>query len=89
VFLAAVGADETRVEASFCEAIRIAKEQKSLSLEKRTEATYAEYHRQKNPKFVPVYPEPRICGECEPTFLRRFQTWLKKPLGPESTRKVR
>src|SRR5271166_6949601 len=20
---------------------------------------------------------PRICGECEPTFLRQFQTWLK------------
>src|SRR6516165_6954183 len=25
------------------------------------------------------FPElTRICGECEPTFLRRFQTWLKK-----------
>ena len=47
LFLAAVGADETRVEASFCEAIRIAKEQKSVSLEKRAEATYAEYRRQK------------------------------------------
>ena len=29
VFLAALGADETEIEASFCEAIRIAKEQKS------------------------------------------------------------
>ena len=77
MFLAAVGADETRVEASFCEAIRIAKEQKSLSLEKRTEATYAEYHRQKNPKFVPVYPEPRICGECEPTFCVDFKPGLR------------
>jgi adenylate cyclase len=47
VFLAALGADETQIEASFCEAIRIAKEQKSVSLEKRAEATYAEYHRQK------------------------------------------
>ena len=47
VFLAAVGADETEIEASFCEAIRIAKEQKSVSLEKRAEATYAEYRRQK------------------------------------------
>jgi hypothetical protein len=47
VFLAAMGADETQVEASFCEAIRIAKEQKSVSLEKRAEATYAEYRRQK------------------------------------------
>src|SRR5262249_22366642 len=47
VFLAAVGADGPQIEASFCEAIRIAKEQKSVSLEKRAEATYAEYRRQK------------------------------------------
>jgi tetratricopeptide (TPR) repeat protein len=47
VFLAAMGADETEIEASFCEAIRIAKEQKSVSLEKCAEATYAEYRRQK------------------------------------------
>jgi predicted ATPase len=47
VFLAALGADETQIEASFCEAIRIAKEQKSVSLEKRAEATYAEYRKKK------------------------------------------
>jgi len=47
VFLSAMGADETQIEASFCEAISIARKQKSVSLEKRTEATYAEYHRQK------------------------------------------
>jgi predicted ATPase len=47
VFLATLGADETQIETSFCEAIRIAKEQKSVSLEKRAEATYAEYRRQK------------------------------------------
>ena len=47
VFLAAVGADETKIEASLCEAIRIAKEQKSVSLAKRADATYAEYRRQK------------------------------------------
>jgi hypothetical protein len=47
VFLAAMGADETQIEASFGEAIRIAKQQKSISLEKRAEATYAEYQRQK------------------------------------------
>ncbi len=47
VFLAAMGADETQIEASFCAAIRTAKEQKSISLEKRAEATYAEYRRQK------------------------------------------
>jgi predicted ATPase len=48
VFLVAMGADETQIEASFCEAIRIAKEQKSVSLQKRAEATYPEYHRQKD-----------------------------------------
>ena len=47
VLLAATGADETQIEASFGAAIRIAKEQKSVSLEKRAEATYAEYRRQK------------------------------------------
>jgi serine/threonine protein kinase len=47
VFLTAIGADEAQIEASFCEAIRIAKEQKSVSLEKRAEGTYAEYRRQK------------------------------------------
>jgi tetratricopeptide (TPR) repeat protein len=47
VFLAAIGADEIQIEASFGEAIRVAKEQKSVTLEKRAEATYAEYRRQK------------------------------------------
>jgi predicted ATPase len=47
VFLAAIGSEETLIEASFREAIRIAKQQKSVSLEKRAEATYAEYRRQK------------------------------------------
>ena len=46
-FLAAIGAEETQIEASFCEAIRIAKEQKSVSLAKRAEATYAEYRQQR------------------------------------------
>jgi predicted ATPase len=47
VFLAAMGADEGQIEASFCAAINTAKEQKSVSLEKRAEGTYAEYRRQK------------------------------------------
>jgi hypothetical protein len=47
VFLAAMGAEETQIEASFCAAIKIAKEQKSISLATRAEATYAEYCRQK------------------------------------------
>jgi tetratricopeptide (TPR) repeat protein len=47
VLLATLGAEEARIEASFCEAIRIAKEQKSVSLAIRAEATYAEYRLQK------------------------------------------
>jgi predicted ATPase len=47
VFLAAIGADQTEIEASFSEAIRTAKLQKSTSLAKRAEATCAEYRRQK------------------------------------------
>jgi predicted ATPase len=47
VFLAAIGADEVQIEASFCTAIRIAQQQKSVSLAKRAEAIYAEYRRQK------------------------------------------
>ena len=39
--------DDTLIETSFCEAISTAKEQKSISLEKRARATYAEYCRQK------------------------------------------
>jgi hypothetical protein len=47
VFLMAIGADEAQIEASFCAAIETAKQQKSVSLEKRAEATYVEYCRQK------------------------------------------
>jgi hypothetical protein len=42
-----MGADEPQIEASFCEAIRVANEQKSILLEKRADGTYAEYRRQK------------------------------------------
>jgi serine/threonine protein kinase len=47
VFLAAMGAEETQIEASFQTAISTARQQKSVSLEKRAEATLAEYRRQK------------------------------------------
>ncbi|MGA8656236.1 MAG: hypothetical protein WB586_08805 [Chthoniobacterales bacterium] len=47
VFLAATGVDETQIEASLQEAIGTAKEQKSVSLAKGAEGTYAEYPRQK------------------------------------------
>jgi hypothetical protein len=47
VFLEAVGADETQIEASFRAAINTAKQQKSISLAMRAEASYAEYRDQK------------------------------------------
>jgi hypothetical protein len=30
-----------------------------------------------DPNLSQFYPEPRICGECEATFLRRFQPGLR------------
>jgi predicted ATPase len=47
VFLTAMDADEAQIEASFQAAINTAREQKSISLRKRAEATYTEYRRQK------------------------------------------
>jgi tetratricopeptide (TPR) repeat protein len=47
VFLTATDADEAQIEACFHTAIRIAEQQKSISLAKRAEATHAEYCRQK------------------------------------------
>ena len=47
VFLTDMAADEMQIEVSFCAAIRTAKEQKSVSLAARAEASYAEYCRQK------------------------------------------
>src|SRR4029077_3101475 len=47
VFLATLGADAAQIEASFCAAIKTAREQKSISLATRAEASYAEYRRQK------------------------------------------
>jgi tetratricopeptide (TPR) repeat protein len=47
VFLTALGAEETQIEAAFRAAISTARKQKSVSLAKRTEATYAEYCRRK------------------------------------------
>ena len=50
VFLTALGAEGTEIEAVFRAAIRIAKEQKSVSLEKRAEATYAKGNAQNQKK---------------------------------------
>jgi hypothetical protein len=47
VLLAALGADENQIEASLCEAINIARRQRSTSLATRAEATYREFRRQK------------------------------------------
>jgi predicted ATPase len=47
VFLTTLGADESQIETSFREAVRIAKEQKAISVLKCAEASYAEYRLQK------------------------------------------
>jgi tetratricopeptide (TPR) repeat protein len=47
VFLAELGADEAQIKEAFFKAISTAKQQKSISLEKRAESTLAEYRRQK------------------------------------------
>jgi hypothetical protein len=47
IFLTAMDADEAEIERAFQTAINTAKQQKSTSLRKRAEATYAEYRRQK------------------------------------------
>jgi hypothetical protein len=47
VSLATMGANETEIEAAFGEAIHTAKQQKSVSLMKRAEASYAEYRCQR------------------------------------------
>ena len=47
VFLAALGADQAQIEAAFHQAINTAKQQKSISLMKRAEASRAEYRSQR------------------------------------------
>jgi predicted ATPase len=52
VFLAATGADEVQIEASFRAAIITAKDQKSISLATRAEASYAEYRARKEERGI-------------------------------------
>jgi predicted ATPase len=47
VFLTAMGADDAQIDASFCKAISTAKQQKSISLATRAEASYTEYRDRK------------------------------------------
>jgi ATP/maltotriose-dependent transcriptional regulator MalT len=47
VFLTAMGASDTEIEASFRQAISTAKQQKATTLATRAEASYAEYRAQK------------------------------------------
>jgi predicted ATPase len=47
VLIAILDAEDPQIEASFCAAISTARQQKSASLQKRAEATYAEYRRQR------------------------------------------
>jgi hypothetical protein len=56
VFLAALGADESQIEASFHEAISTAKQQGSASLAIRAEATRAEYRQKQESSCFPAVP---------------------------------
>jgi len=51
VCLTAISADDTQIEASFQAAIRIAKEQKAVSHEKRAQGNHEEYRRQSGRSF--------------------------------------
>jgi hypothetical protein len=54
VLLTAIGADEIQIEASFCQAIKLAREQKAISLEKRAEETYTEYRKRVRRMSAPI-----------------------------------
>lgn len=47
IFLIELGAEESRIEEAFAKALRIAKQQKSVALAARAEATYAKYQQEK------------------------------------------
>ena len=92
VFLAAMDAEETQIEASFREAVRIAREQKSISLEKRAEGTYAEYVAKKRPRQEDVESD-YLFGDClqRPAFLSRpclRNPSLFSPALPDSTNRT-
>jgi serine/threonine protein kinase/tetratricopeptide (TPR) repeat protein len=54
VFLTAIGGDIVQIEDSFQTAIRVAREHNSTSLATRAEATYAEFHRRKGERYLPL-----------------------------------
>jgi predicted ATPase len=56
-FLAAMGADEAQIEAAFGAAIKMAREQKSISLANRAEAAYADYRGRRGKKEIPRFHE--------------------------------
>jgi hypothetical protein len=43
IFLTAAGGEDIQINTSFCEAVRTAEQQKSVSLQKRAEASYDEF----------------------------------------------
>jgi hypothetical protein len=61
VFLAAMDAPDTQIEASFCAAVSSAKQQKSTSLAKRAEESYAEYRRQKGRAYAGRWFRRLLC----------------------------
>ena len=71
VFLTALDAEEAEIDASFCAAIRVAREQKSVSLQKRAEATYTEYRTQKA-SWSGDMDSGCLFGDCSQCAVSRF-----------------
>jgi hypothetical protein len=70
VFLMDLGTDEALIKASFCEAIRTAKEQKSISLLKRAEGAHAAFYRTGRLLLPELGPAP---GKLEPEGAQHYR----------------
>ena len=80
VFLTAMGADETQMRLRSVPPIRIARGQKSISMAKRAEGTYAAYRRQKRVRQEDVNSDYSLVTACNALSLgwlwevQRYQT---------------
>jgi hypothetical protein len=79
-----MGADETQIEASFCEAIRIAREQKSISLEKRAKAIYGNTAG-KRPAGQEDTDSDYLFGDCSQRAVSRFRFGKSSVIKPVGT----
>jgi hypothetical protein len=81
VFLSTMGVDDAQIEASFCAAVKIAKEQKSISLEKRAEGIYAEYRRKsRSVRRTRVAATSRSTRSSQPSLKGPASEILRQPI---------